>query len=362
MKAIKSNTTFGYTKAIKLMFLFLIINITTSLKAQTLYIDVLKGKAGAEGTIDHPLASLEEAINKTNNFSGLEPVCLKVAPGAYLLTHELSIRTARQTMDTVAYTIEAMIMPDQYNWEQFKMPLILSLSSNSQVETARYAIGFLVQKHNVNFKGLKFIGNSNSNVTAYYPIKRADTKLSDLNISQCYFIGKKENTPIEGALWLSGSGIHIDHCIFSGNKTAIILSGTVNNFSLTHSIITGSYESAIWSTGFGTPFTFKNNVITNCKYVMVHPENKQPGYIFSNSCFILNDNYLGAYAPAKNKQVPIAVPVNNNNIKEINIRKTGKIKLAETNADGIPHDYLNLSKDSDGRNTSAGILMVSSPD
>lgn len=357
MKTLKNKETPVRSSVIKLIFFLLVINITSSLKAQTLYIDVLKGKTGAEGTIDHPLSSLEEAINKTNNFSGLEPVCLKVAPGAYLLTHELSIKTAKSTMDTVAYTIEAMIMPDNNNWEQFKMPLILSISSNSQVETARYATGFLVEKHNVNFKGLKFTGNSNSNATAYYSIKRADKTLNDLNISQCYFIGKKENTPIEGALWLSGSGIHIDHCIFSGNKTAVILSGTVNNFSLTHSIITGSYESAIWSAGHGAPFKFKDNVITNCKYVMVHPENKQPGYIFSNSYFIGNDNYLGAYAPAKNNQVPIPVPVENRNIKEIKVRKNGNIQLAETNADGIPHDYLNLSKESDGKSTLAGIFF-----
>ena len=65
MKTHKNKETWNYSSLIKLIFLLLVINITSSLKAQTLYIDVLKGKTGAEGTIDHPMFSLEEAINKT---------------------------------------------------------------------------------------------------------------------------------------------------------------------------------------------------------------------------------------------------------------------------------------------------------
>lgn len=307
------------------LFMFLLLlqlgSICGHLNAQTIYVDALNGKAGSAGTINHPLASLEEAINKTNSFTGLEAVHVKLAPGTYLLSHQMHIRTTLSENDTIAYTVEAMVMPDNKDWNESKMPVISSISSNSMVTPLLCAIGFDVEKHNVSCKGLKFIGNSNSNTAAYYPIRRSDPKLIGLNISQCNFIGKKEGSPIEGSLWLTGKGIWIDHCLFSHSKTAIVLFGTVNDFSLTNTLITTSYETAIWCAGYGTPFIFNNNVIINCHYVMVHPEKMQREFTFTNSNFAGNENYIGAYGPAKDKQVPVPFPTDGKNIREINVSK-----------------------------------------
>ena len=358
MKAIYKYISAHYSKVLTFLFFILSANMTGSLKAQTIYVDAIKGKAGARGSIHDPLISLEEAVNQTNNFSGLEPVVIKLAPGVYTLTHELNIKTALLTQDTIAYTIEAMVMPDDRKWEQSKMPFIKSVSSNSMVVPFPHCIGFLVAKDNVNFKGLKFIGHYNSNVSAYYPIKRGDKTLAGLNVSQCYFIGEKDWAPIEGALWLTGKDIHIDHCVFQSSKTAIILGGTIGGFSLTHSIISGCYESALWYTGSGIFFTFKNNVFTNCQYVLVHPKDKQPDYTFSDSYFVGNVHYLGFYQATKDNQPPVPVPVENSRITEINIHKTGKIKLIPLKSGRIPVNYLSLSSASDGRETAAGIFKL----
>lgn len=343
-------------KALSLcFFLILFFLAAENLSAQTLYIDAVKGKAGEIGTIDHPLASLEEAILRTNSFTGQEAVYLKLAPGTYFLAHQMNIKTADPN-DIKPYTIEAMELPDQSNWEQNKMPIIIAVSGNSVLKPFICSIGFSIEKHNVNFKGLKIMGNSNTDVTAYYAIKRDNRKLTGLNISQCYFIGEKEGRPIEGALWLTGEGIHIDHSIFSNSKTAIILAGTVNDFSLKNSIITGSYESAIWFAGAGTPFVFSNNVIINSKYVMVHPENKVLDYKFMNSNFFNNEHYIGAYGTPKDNQVPVPFPTDDHKIQEKNINKTAKIELVEMKDNRVPRMYLNLSPKSAGKNTKAGIF------
>lgn len=345
-----------YRKILTLLFLFVTFHISGNLHAQTICVDAVKGKAEAKGTAADPLASLEEAVNRTNSFSGQEPIWIKLAPGLYTMTHELTIKTAVSGRDTIAYTIEAMTMPDGRSWKQSKMPVIQSISSNTNIMPFTHCIGFLLSKDNVSFKGLKFIGNPNLNVKSYYPIRRTDKTLTGLNLSQCYFIGERNSAPIESSLWVSGGGIHIDHCIFYSSKTALVLNSGINDFSLTHSIISGSYESAIWYAGSGAPFTFKNNIITNCRFVMVHPENKQPDYTFSDSYLTDNEHYLGAYPPSKDKQVPVPVPVDNTSITEVNIHKSGKIELIPSGNKVIPADYLNLSRESDGKSTAAGIF------
>ena len=93
-----------------------------------------------------------------------------------------------------------------------------------------------------------------------------------------------------------------------------------------------------------------------CQYVIVHPENKEADYAFISSNFADNLHYIGAYAPAKDKQVPVPYPISDSNIKETNIDKTGKIELVEATSDGVPHAYLNLSPASAGRDTHAGIF------
>ncbi|WP_158798902.1 hypothetical protein [Pedobacter sp. L105] len=356
MKTRQKITIASHSKILTFLFLLIVLNSSGNLHAQTIYVDAAKGKAEANGTAADPLASLEEAVNRTNSFSGQEPIKIKLGPGLYTMAHELTIKTAVSGKDTIAYTIEAITMPDDRSWRPSKMPVVQSISSNTAILPFVHCIGFLLAKDNVTFKGLKFMGNPNVNVKSYYPVRRADKTLSGLNLSQCYFIGEKMAAPIESSLWVSGGGIHIDHCIFYSSKTALVLSSVINDFSLTHSIISGSYESAIWYSGSGSPFTFKNNIITNCRFVMVHPENKQPDYTFSDSYLTGNEHYLGAYGPSKDKQVPVPVPVDNSRIREINIHKSGTIELVQPKNKVIPADYLNLSQASDGKSTAAGIF------
>jgi hypothetical protein len=323
-----------------------------SVNAQTLYVDAVRGKEEAKGTAIDPIASLEKAVSLTREFSGTEPITIKIYPGLYVLQHQLEIKTSRLPADTVQYSLEAAIMPDDPEWQPAKMPVIQSISPDNSVNQFVHAIGFLVAKNNVSFKGLKFLGNANPTVRYYYPITREVETLQGLAISQCYFIGERNSAPIQGAIWAHGGGTHVDHTIFYGCKNALLLFKSIKDFALTNSIVSGSYEAAVWFGPNEPDFLFRNNIVTNCAYFWLRPENTAPKYTFSTSVITGNAHYMGFYGPKG------PVEANEANQVEQGIRKSGTVLLSEVKTNGLPTDYLNLLPQSDGYDVKAGIFKT----
>ena len=335
------------------LLIVLLISHTTAY-GQTLYVSATKGNDRATGTDTNPLKTLDEAVAQANRFSGTEPVKIILTGGLYTVIHKLAIHT-KASSARGSFTLEALTLPDDKAWQPADLPVIVSISSNNSDYEFPHCEGLLIEQNNVIIKGLKFLGNPNNTVRNYYPIRRQNKILSGLNVSQCYFIGEANSAPIQSSFWASGPGIHVDHCIFYNSKIAFVLGDGVNDFSLTHSIIDGAYNTAIWYGFAGTTpkFIFKENVITNCYYVMVYPVEKgQPSYTFSDSFITNNAHYLGNYPKAQDKF--IAEP--NLHIKEINVYKSGAIKLVNVADDGITKYNLNLAPTSAGKSTGAGIF------
>ena len=324
--------------------------LTNSVKAQTIYVDAVKGRSDARGNITDPFSSLESAVALAGSFSGKEPIVIKVAPGLYTVQHIMELRTMHLLEDTLKYTIEATVMPDDPDWTPAKTPVIQSMSANNSVTQFTHCAAFLVARNNVAFRGLKFVGNANPSVQYYYPITRENENLKGLEVSQCYFVGEKNSSPIQGAIWAHGAGTHVDHCVFFGCKNALLMFRLIKGLSVTNSIIYGSYEAAVWFGPFDAPFVFKNNIVAHCFYFWLRPENTEPAYAFNNSMIVDNEHYLGFYT---NKGM---VEATKNAHTETDIRKTGKLILQEVNAEGVPKDYLNLAPGSDGKDLHAGIF------
>ena len=335
----------SFSFLIVLLFLF-----ASRLDAQTIFVDAVKGHDEAKGTITDPFASLEKAVALASGFSGNEPITIRIYPGLYVLQHKLEIRTDKVSGDTVKYIIEAVMMPDDPDWQPNSMPVIQSVSANNSTTQFTHATGFLVAKNNVRFQGLKFLGNSNPSVPYYYPITRENETYAGLEISQCYFIGEKNSAPIQGAVWAHGAGTKIDHCIFYGCKNALLLFKSIKDFSITYSIISGAYEAAAWYGGTGNDFEFRNNIITNCNFFWVRAENTFPTYTFSNSVITDVNEYMGYWSSHG------LIRAEKNSHSETGIRKSGKIMLSEVKTEGLPKDYLNLLPQSDGNELKAGIF------
>ena len=331
-------------------FLMILLFISAGrLYAQTIFVDAIKGRKEAKGTNTDPFASLEKAVALAGSFSGNEPVTIRIYPGLYTLQQQLEIKTAKTSGDTVKYTLEAVIMPDDTAWQPGSMPVIQSVSPDNSATQFVHAVGFLVAKDKVSFRGLKFLGNANPSVRYYYPLTRENENLSGLEISQCYFIGEKNSAPIQGAIWAHGTGTKIDHCIFYGCKNALLFFRNIKNFSITNSIISGSYEAAAWYWGTGNDFEFRNNIVTNCNYFWLRSPNTFPAYTFSNSIITDVSQYMGFWENGPK-------PAEKNNHIETNIKRSGKILLSEVKTDGLPKDYLNLLPQSDGNELKAGIF------
>lgn len=318
--------------------------------AQTYYVDAQHGSDSGEGTAVAPFQSLEHAVNHSNTQTGDAPIIIKVMPGIYLLEDKININPVKIMKEDVRFTIEAAVMPNDDEWSPEVMPVIQSISDNNSTTQFAHATGILVASSHVTIRGLKFLGNANPQVKYYYPISKEDPELSDMVVSQCYFIGDKESSKIQGGIWAHGRDNVVSHCIFYECRNGVLFFNNVDGFVIEHSIVYGAYESAFW---FGTKdyeFTFKNNIIAHNANFLVGPEQLKYSSVFSNSIIANNSGFV-AYWSAQGVK-PLSKPA----IVLEDTRTAGRVQLL-TN-EGVEHEqrHLHLADGSIGENLKAGIF------
>jgi hypothetical protein len=268
----------------------LVLVANWQLSAQTIFVDPLKGQDTQTGTATAPLATLDKAVAMAAAFTGKEPVTIKLFPGLYSLAQKLTIQLPAAAGKMVGYSIEAVTLPDDTNWLPSKMPVIQSVSGNNSDVQFPHSVGLLVAADNVKFRGLKFTGNANPAVTYYYPITKEDSLLTGLEVSQCYFAGDRYAAPIQGGIWAHGPNSSVDHCVFYNCKNALLFFKAVQHFSVTNTVIYGSYEAAMWVWLLDGQFVFRNNLIANCDYFWTIPPAASPKARFENSLFLNVDH------------------------------------------------------------------------
>jgi hypothetical protein len=200
----------------------------------------------------------------------------------------------------------------------------------------------------------KFVGNANPAVVYYYAIERHSPDLKGLRISQCIFTGSRNAAPIQGAVFAQGPDITVDHCIFYECKNALLLFVSITGFSLTNSIIYGSYEGAIWF-GKYSDFVFRDNIIANNNCFWVNMPGYAPHYTFDSSLVAGNTIFMGLNSHGK-------VGPDENNLPTTNIvQGSGKVTLNLVDTDTIPRLYLHPSPASAGQNIPAGLFRSPRP-
>ncbi|MEL6560487.1 MAG: right-handed parallel beta-helix repeat-containing protein [Bacteroidota bacterium] len=319
------------------------------LHAQTIYVDADAGRESGTGTLEAPFQSLEQAIEHANKFTDSGEIIIKLQPGIYLLKDKVAINPVRIMSDTLRYIIQAAVMPNDTAWIPSKMPVIQSISENNSNTQFPHSTGLLIASNHVTIKGLKFLGNPNPQVNYYYPISKENSNLEDLVISECYFIGDKETAKIQGGVWAHGPKNKISHCIFYGCRNGVLFFNNVEGFTIEHTIIYGSYESAFWFGGEDPSFTFTNNVIVNNANFLIGPENLKYTSPFSNSV-IINKGFVKNW----NREGVVDIP--NPNIKMDNIIQNGVSNLQLNNDVALNKYHLHLTKESKGVELKAGIF------
>ncbi|MCT1531735.1 DUF1565 domain-containing protein [Sphingobacterium daejeonense] len=301
---------------------------------QTIYVDPVIGNDSNSGRLESPLKTLEQAVAKIDSLPPSKSPTIKLKPGLYMLKEKIVL----QVNDKSSLTIEAEIISGAKDWDPYKMPVIGSISGNNSNVQFPHSAGLLVDMDNVTIRGLKFIGNSNPTISYYYPISKKDTSFTGLNIQQCYFIGERNSAPIQAAIWAHGRGTNIDHCIFYECKNALVLIENVKDFSLTHSIIYGAYEAAVWFGPYLSEFQFKNNIISNCNYFWLRKIGTYPTYHFKNSLFAGNKNFMGFYTDNGLK-----VAERNEHSEDKTLRTKDNVHLKTVDLNGLFNDYLHPS-------------------
>lgn len=337
-------------RSLILLFSFHFIMIVGTY-AQHIYVDADAKTPVELGTVEAPFGSLAKAIAHANALTGQGEILIEVLPGIYLLDDRVDVNPVRVMSDSTRFIIKAAIMPDDTAWTPQAMPVIQSISENNSSTQFPHATGLLIASSHVSIQGLKFLGNANPKVNYYYPISKEDQDLRDLLISQCYFIGDKEAAKIQGGIWAHGPQNTVSHCIFYGCRNAVLFFKNVEGFTIEHTIVYGSYESAFWFGREDYAFTFTHNVIANNAYFLVGPKDLTYSSSFSHSV-IQNKGFVGYFSREGQSVMELSDP----DIKMDHIRESGLIQLQMNLSVELDTFHLHLTKDSEGADLQAGIF------
>lgn len=153
--------------------------------AETLYVDSRSGSDKNLGTEEKPLKTIGQAAAIVNIETETGPTIIKIAPGIYSIDKNVVFENKRPYTEKERLVIEASISPDDLQWKQDMMPVILSTEDprkpdKSDVLTETYSIKIKVS--HVTIRGLKFLGNPLSH-NWHCCVERVGDNLDDLLVT-----------------------------------------------------------------------------------------------------------------------------------------------------------------------------------
>lgn len=329
----------------------LIFLLTAAVHAQTIYVDAINGNDKNTGAKDAPFKSIIAAVDTANKLSANEAITVILKSGTYVLEDRVDVNPLAVFDVEKRFTITAEILPGDKDWELAKMPVVLSTSGYNSKFIFEHAAGFLINTSHVSIKGIKFLGNPNPSVGYYYPITKPNKMYTDLEVSQCVFVGDKEAGKIQGAVWIQGKNNKVEHSVFYGCRNAILFFDDVAGMQITNNIIAKSYESAFWFPQEDVDVTFKNNILLDNEYVVVKPDMNFSS-VWENSLLLNNANFAGKWSREEQK----ILELKKSGIPEKNITRKGNAALI-LNEETLPeNDHLQLKEGSAGAELKAGLF------
>lgn len=329
--------------------------------SQSVYVDSNTGNDNNAGTKEAPIFSIKKAAELIRNKDN-DVFTIKINPGILVLDSHVKIGTEKE-MANKRIIIESSILPDDTSWRPEKMPVIINSAVKGEIPGLfDYVVSFLIDESHVTLRGIKFHGYAYPN-TRYFPVARLNKTKTDLLVEQCMFIGDANISQIQVGVIANGNGVKVDHCVFYKIRNTVVYfqdSGDriKSGNSLTNSIIYG-VGHGVWTVWPDKDFVFKNNVVSNCKYVWIKNKFNSSKYSMDD-CIVVNNKFL--------KGVPDEIRLNpgefeltlNNLIKEgeISLRLIGlEDNQALDSVDKpLPVDYMHIIPGTTGYEKKAGIF------
>lgn len=335
----------------------LVVLVTTAnVVAATWYVDGKNGNDGNPGSRETPLRTIGEAAERVRKRSEGGPTTIKLAPGVYPLAKSVEFATDRPYTESDRLVIEALVLPDDAQWQPAAMPVILSTEDprgpgGSAELTETY--GFHIRTSCVTLRGLKFLGNPLSR-NWHCPVSRIGENLRDLLVTQCAFLGDPDSLDIYSAVLASGDGFVVDHCIFSrchagpvfwGGEAGIAGKGN----AMRYCIVEGDLISGVWTSPAADDFEFHHNIVTRSEYFwMRNPGN--PVRYRLRDCIAAQNKYYSGYGLASG---PTGETGSEITYEENNVRKTGEVLLER---DRNARRYLHVLPGTLGSELGAGLF------
>jgi hypothetical protein len=317
------------------------------------YVDSRSGADTNPGTRESPVRSVARAAEILRSPDNAIYV-MKLNPGIYVLPRQVELSTEKD-MAGKRLVVEATVLPDDPKWTPESMPIVISSAELGDLAASSpsLVVGFLVNESQVTIRGIKFHGYARPN-SRYFPIGRFNVAKTDLRVEQCLFLGDPNAAHLQVGVVGHGDRIQVDHCVFHNVRNAVVFwqsNRPKSGNSLTHCIISGARQSAVWTAWPDKDFTFKNNIVTGCKFVWIKNGDNTSEYSMEDSIIVGNEFEMGV---ARNDTVaPEAF-----GLRESGVVKSGKValRLVDKLDQPLPHDYLQVLPGSAGYEMDAGLF------
>jgi hypothetical protein len=353
----------------KLLVVLIALQTVVSAQNKTdIFINSNSGNDQNTGSADQPLKSLFEAAKRVNQANGKGSINIILSEGIYGLDATVTFHPVNwHFTNEERLIIRAAVSPDEAEWNQGKMPVIVSTMpldfkpNGRQDPLGGASYGIQIETSHVTIQGLRVLGTpvherpEEGMVRRNYPIVREGRNLDDLRITQCLFIGDRFAIPNHLAILASGQGVVVDHCVFYHCKDAIVFwfsDEPARNCEVHHNLFIGNYGANIWSWSAAEDLKFYNNVIGNTNVIWILNRDEKTSFSLSNSLIIgYNEmvNKGGGPAGFGEKADPNKLKLG----KDVIIKKEGSLQIEEN---PVNRNYLHLVPGTTGADLGAGLF------
>lgn len=335
------------------------------LEKGVLYINPNLGNDGNSGQKEDPLRSLYEAAERINTTQGEGSVTVFLSEGIYALDTTVRFEPAKWKFTREnRLTIRAEVLPDDKDWDQGKMPVLISVMPFQNIPDDRLggaSNGIQVETNHVTIQGLRVLGSpvherpADGMVIRNYPIIREGRDLDDLRVTQCLFLGDIHSAPNHLPVLASGQGLVVDHCVFYGVKDAVVFwfsDRPSENSAMHHNLIVNIYGAAVWSWSLAEDFNYYNNVVTNAEAFWILNKDEKNSFNLSNSLVV-------GYNQLVNKgggPAGLGDPADSSKLKlgeNVTIQKEGRLEIVK---DPTSKYYLHIAPGTLGSELGAGLF------
>jgi hypothetical protein len=305
----------------------IIAAISTFAAAETLHVDSRIGSDENPGTKQEPLRTIGRAASIVNAETTPGPTTIKIAPGIYNLTETVVFENKRPYSEKDRLTIQALILPDDPDWNPALMPVLLSTQDHGRPNEHTETYSLKIKINHVTIRGLKFLGNPLVN-NWHACIERVGEDLDDLLVTQCMFVGDTHTLNIYCPAIATGDRFIVDHCIFYNCHASAVfwdgLDGVAGKrCAMRHCIVYGCHIAGPWTCQTAEDFEFHHNIVAGCEYFWMRKPGDRQKYRVRD-CIVTDNKYYSGQGGAGGPWHQTGSEVT---FDERNVVKKGEIQL-----------------------------------